>query len=53
MGGMGGTPPPGANPFMSGPGGPMPGMEGMEEDPMMKMLQQMMSGGGMPGGMDY
>lgn len=26
----------------------MPGMEGMEEDPMMKMLSQMM--GGMPGG---
>lgn len=49
MGGMGGTPPPGANPFMNGPG-QMPGMEGMEEDPMMKMLSQMMSGGGMPGG---
>ncbi|KAI0884726.1 uncharacterized protein GGS22DRAFT_164222 [Annulohypoxylon maeteangense] len=51
MGGMGGTPPPpGANPFMNSPGlGPMPGMEGMDEDPMMKMLQQMMSGGGMPG----
>lgn len=30
----------------------MPGMEGMEEDPMMKMLSQMMSGGGMPGGPD-
>ncbi|KAI1461109.1 hypothetical protein F4805DRAFT_414759 [Annulohypoxylon moriforme] len=49
LGGMGGTPPPGANPFMNGPSA-MPGMEGMEEDPMMKMLQQMMSGGGMPGG---
>ncbi|KAI1210611.1 uncharacterized protein F4807DRAFT_422021 [Annulohypoxylon truncatum] len=50
-GGMGGTPPPGANPFMNSHSpSPMPGMEGMEEDPMMKMLQQMMSGGGMPGG---
>ncbi|KAL7624370.1 hypothetical protein AAE478_005934 [Parahypoxylon ruwenzoriense] len=30
---------------------PMPGMEGMEEDPMMKMLSQLMSGagGGIPG----
>ncbi|RYP19846.1 hypothetical protein DL765_003100 [Monosporascus sp. GIB2] len=29
---------------------PTPGTDGMEEDPMMKMLSQMMSGGGMPGG---
>ncbi|KAI2473392.1 hypothetical protein F4781DRAFT_190021 [Annulohypoxylon bovei var. microspora] len=49
-GGMGATPPPGANPFANGPMPGMPGMEGMEEDPMMKMLSQMMSGGGMPGG---
>ncbi|OTB05409.1 hypothetical protein M426DRAFT_319944 [Hypoxylon sp. CI-4A] len=44
---LGGTPPPGANPFASGP--PPPGMEGLEEDPMMKMLSQMMGGAGMPG----
>lgn len=53
-----GTPPPGQNPFagfpgMGGgtPGLGMPGMEGMgagADDPMMKMLQQMMMGG-MPG----
>jgi hypothetical protein len=53
-----GTPPPGQNPFagfpgMGMPGMGMPGMEGMgpggpgAEDPMMKMLQQMM--GGIPG----
>ncbi|RDW82245.1 hypothetical protein BP6252_03357 [Coleophoma cylindrospora] len=45
------TPPPGANPFAGFPGlggGGMPGMEGPgAEDPMMKMLQQMM--GGVPG----
>jgi hypothetical protein len=55
------TPPPGSNPFASfpgmGPGAGMPGMEGMGgasgEDPMMKMLQQMMGGvpGEGPGGM--
>ncbi|KAI5918768.1 hypothetical protein F4810DRAFT_554953 [Camillea tinctor] len=28
---------------------PMPGMEGMQDDPMMQMLSQMMGGGGMPG----
>ncbi|KAI1101904.1 hypothetical protein F4804DRAFT_314599 [Jackrogersella minutella] len=50
LSGMGGTPPPGRSPFMDGPMPPMPGMEGMDEDPMMKMLSQMMSGGGMPGG---
>ncbi|KAI0831601.1 hypothetical protein F5Y06DRAFT_281402 [Hypoxylon sp. FL0890] len=52
LGGGGGLPPGGRNPFLDGPGDtpPMPGMEGMEEDPMMKMLSQMMSGGGMPGG---
>ncbi|KAI0009275.1 hypothetical protein F4779DRAFT_582779 [Xylariaceae sp. FL0662B] len=33
------------NPFLNG-SPPVPGMEGMEEDPMMKMLSQMMSGGG-------
>ncbi|KAI1411700.1 hypothetical protein F5Y13DRAFT_164860 [Hypoxylon sp. FL1857] len=50
--GGGGGPGPGQNPFLDGPGStpPMPGMEGMEEDPMMKVLSQMMSGGGMPGG---
>ncbi|KAI1139674.1 hypothetical protein F5Y05DRAFT_329755 [Hypoxylon sp. FL0543] len=50
--GGGGTPPAGRNPFVDGPSDtpPMPGMEGAEEDPMMKMLSQMMSGGGMPGG---
>lgn len=45
-----GTPPPGANPFAGFPGmGGLPGMEGAPgaEDPMMKMLQQMM--GGTPG----
>ncbi|KAI1381512.1 hypothetical protein F4677DRAFT_403196 [Hypoxylon crocopeplum] len=46
----GNTPPPGQNPFMNGSTPPIPGMEGMEEDPMMKVLSQMMSGGGMPGG---
>ena len=46
---------PGRNPFL-GLGGqqpgmtPPPGMEGMGDDPMMKMLSQMMAGGGMPGG---
>ncbi|KAI1403779.1 hypothetical protein F4819DRAFT_449733 [Hypoxylon fuscum] len=47
-----GTPPPGRNPFFDGSAPPMPGMdgaEGLDEDPMMKMLSQMMSGGGMPG----
>ena len=45
---------PGQNPFL-GLGGqqpgatPPPGMEGMEQDHMMKMLSQMMAGGGMPG----
>ncbi|KAB5528162.1 hypothetical protein GE09DRAFT_1207500 [Coniochaeta sp. 2T2.1] len=43
MGGMGGMPGMGGFPGMGGP----PGAEG--EDPMMKMLQQMMAGGG-PGG---
>ncbi|KAI1084445.1 hypothetical protein F5B20DRAFT_524911 [Whalleya microplaca] len=45
--------PGGGNPFLGGGGPPMPGLEGlegMEEDPMMKMLSQMMSGaGGLPG----
>ena len=41
------------NPFLGGLGGqpagtPPPGMEGMDQDPMMKMLSQMMAGG-MPG----
>lgn len=53
--GGGGGPQLGRNPFLDSPGStpPMPGMEGMEgmeEDPMMKMLSQMMSGGGMPSG---
>ncbi|OTA97173.1 hypothetical protein M434DRAFT_392125 [Hypoxylon sp. CO27-5] len=53
--GGGAGPQPGRNPFLDSPGStpPMPGMEGMEgmeEDPMMKMLSQMMSGGGMPSG---
>lgn len=53
---------PAQNPFLGGAGigvgprsqqrqqppPPVPGMEGMEEDPMMKMLSQMMAGGGMP-----
>ncbi|GKT87011.1 hypothetical protein Ct61P_04861 [Colletotrichum tofieldiae] len=43
-GGAGGTPP--MNPFV-GPGG----MPGGEDDPLMKMLSQMMAGGGGPGGM--
>ncbi|KXJ96905.1 hypothetical protein Micbo1qcDRAFT_229697 [Microdochium bolleyi] len=43
---MGANTPP-RNPF--GPGGAqVPGMEGMQEDPIMKMMSQMMSGG-MPG----
>ncbi|KAI0131261.1 hypothetical protein F4814DRAFT_162796 [Daldinia grandis] len=43
------TPPqPGRNP-LDGPLPPIPGAEGVDEDPMMKMLSQMMSGG-MPGG---
>lgn len=50
------TPPP--NPFLNsmaggvGAGMPQmpPGMEGMEEDPMMQMLQKMMAGGGGPPG---
>jgi GET complex subunit GET2 len=41
-----GTPP--TNPFAGGQP-PMPGMEGMQDDPMVRMLSQMM-GGGMPGG---
>ncbi|OTA65258.1 hypothetical protein K449DRAFT_463378 [Hypoxylon sp. EC38] len=50
--GGGAGPQPGRNPFLDSPDStpPMPGMEGMEEDPMMKMLSQMMSGGGMPSG---
>ncbi|RYP45356.1 hypothetical protein DL768_008293 [Monosporascus sp. mg162] len=40
---------PSQNP-LAGAQPPAPGMGGMEEDPMMKMLSQMMSGGGMPGG---
>ncbi|KAI1471918.1 uncharacterized protein F4812DRAFT_416017 [Daldinia caldariorum] len=44
------TPPqPGRNPLTNGPLPPVPGAEGMEDDPMMKMLSQLMSGG-MPGG---
>ncbi|KAI2632410.1 hypothetical protein GGR54DRAFT_583373 [Hypoxylon sp. NC1633] len=46
------TPQPGQSPFMDGSMPPMPGMEGMEgmeQDPTMKLLSQMMSGGGMPG----
>ncbi|RYP84524.1 hypothetical protein DL769_001183 [Monosporascus sp. CRB-8-3] len=39
---------PSQNP-LAGAQPPAPGMGGMEEDPMMKMLSQMMSGGGMPG----
>ncbi|KAI1333973.1 hypothetical protein F5Y15DRAFT_403344 [Xylariaceae sp. FL0016] len=42
--------PPARNPFGDAPPPPMPGMEGMEEDPMMQMLSKMMAGG-MPGGM--
>ncbi|KAI0162686.1 hypothetical protein BJ166DRAFT_524237 [Pestalotiopsis sp. NC0098] len=55
-----GTPPPGMNPFLApgagmGAGGMPPGMEGMEglaDDPMMKMMQQLMGGAGAggPGG---
>lgn len=46
-----GMPPLGRNPFAEGGATPppMPGMEGMEEDPMMQMLSKMMAGGGMPG----
>ncbi|OTB12933.1 hypothetical protein K445DRAFT_320429 [Daldinia sp. EC12] len=44
------TPPqPDPNPLGNGPVPPVPGAEGLEEDPMMKMLSQLMSGG-MPGG---
>ncbi|KAK7921023.1 hypothetical protein PG985_009045 [Apiospora marii] len=50
--------PPSHNPFVdpSTAGTPTgmpqmpPGMEGMENDPMMQMLQKMMAGGGAPGG---
>lgn len=50
--------PPSHNPFVdpSAAGTPTgmpqmpPGMEGMENDPMMQMLQKMMAGGGAPGG---
>lgn len=50
-----GTPPPGGNPFLAPGGGMPPGMEGMEglaDDPMMKMMQQLMGGAGAggPGG---
>ncbi|XXG97696.1 hypothetical protein Hte_004003 [Hypoxylon texense] len=46
-----GTPPtPGRNPFAQDGAAMPPGMEGMEEDPMMQMLTKMMAGGGgMPG----
>ncbi|OBR06010.1 hypothetical protein CH63R_10130 [Colletotrichum higginsianum IMI 349063] len=48
-GGAGGTPP--MNPF-AGPGGMgAGGVPGGEDDPLMKMLSQMMAGGGGPGGM--
>lgn len=43
---MGSSAPP-QNPFMAG-GAPQPGMDSAQEDPIMKMMSQMMSGG-MPG----
>lgn len=47
-----GTPPQGRNPFLNPSGGPdmPPGMEDLADDPMMKLMQQMMGGGGFPGG---
>ncbi|KAH8811802.1 hypothetical protein F5884DRAFT_290622 [Xylogone sp. PMI_703] len=43
-----GTPPTGTNPFAGFPGAPGMGGQDAAEDPMVKLLQQMM-GGGMPG----
>ncbi|KAM0815252.1 hypothetical protein AB5N19_01046 [Seiridium cardinale] len=47
-----GTPPPGGNPFLNPSGGAdlPPGMEGLADDPMMKIMQQMMGGAGFGGG---
>lgn len=46
-----GTPPRGGSPFVDPAGaGLPPGMEGLADDPMMKMMQQMMGGAGLGGG---
>lgn len=46
-----GTPPPGGHPFLNPAGAGMPpGMDELADDPMMKMMQQMMGGAGLGGG---